>query len=63
LKFEVGTGDEDFDHQARFVQAEFSDYFLIGVYMMNAGQKLENLERRHQLEDLMLGKLKAIKQP
>jgi len=60
LNVELGTGDADFDHQARFIQAEFQSFYVIGVYMMNSGRKLENLQRRHQLEDLMLLKLKDL---
>jgi len=55
-----GTGDKDFDHQARFIQAEYPEYYLIGVYMMNSGMKLENLARRHELENLVLEKLKDL---
>lgn len=53
-------GDVDFDDHARYIQAEFAAFFLIAVYVPNAGQKLVNLQKRGRFDELLLNKLSAL---
>uniref|UniRef100_A0A915ERA4 exodeoxyribonuclease III n=1 Tax=Ditylenchus dipsaci TaxID=166011 RepID=A0A915ERA4_9BILA len=57
VSVECCVGDENFDQQARWIQAEFENYYLIGVYVPNSGQKLVNLDKRKKWEGLILERL------
>lgn len=41
-----GLDDEEMDHEGRIITAEFEKFYLICVYVPNAGNKLVNLPRR-----------------
>lgn len=41
-----GLNDVDLDQEARLITAEFTKFFLICVYVPNAGRKLVNLTKR-----------------
>lgn len=43
---EYGLGDEELDYEGRIITAEFEKFYLICVYVPNAGQKLVTLPRR-----------------
>lgn len=43
---EYGLGDEDMDDEGRIITAEYEKFYLICVYVPNAGRKLVTLPRR-----------------
>uniref|UniRef100_A0A183BLU2 exodeoxyribonuclease III n=1 Tax=Globodera pallida TaxID=36090 RepID=A0A183BLU2_GLOPA len=62
VRVDVGIGDADFDEQARYIQAEYPNFFFVVVYVTNAGQKLVNLQKRARFDELLLEKLTALDQ-
>jgi len=49
----LGIGDEEFDKAARYIQAEFENYFLINIYVPNSGVGLPNLPKRKVWDGLV----------
>lgn len=43
---EKNIGDEEMDEEGRIITAEYSKFFLVCVYVPNAGRQLVNLDRR-----------------
>lgn len=43
---EYGIGDEEMDYEGRIITAEFEKFYVICVYVPNAGNKLVTLPRR-----------------
>lgn len=43
---EKNIGDEEMDEEGRIITAEYAKFFLVCVYVPNAGRKLINLDRR-----------------
>lgn len=43
---EPNLGNEEMDEEGRIITAEYSKFFLVCVYVPNAGRKLVNLDRR-----------------
>lgn len=39
-------GDEQMDDEGRIITAEYSKFFLVCVYVPNAGRELKNMDRR-----------------
>lgn len=39
-------GDAEMDEEGRIITAEYSKFYLVCVYVPNAGRKLVNLDRR-----------------
>uniref|UniRef100_A0A914PCL1 exodeoxyribonuclease III n=1 Tax=Panagrolaimus davidi TaxID=227884 RepID=A0A914PCL1_9BILA len=60
LKISFGFGEEKFDEQGRWIHAEFDNYHIIGTYVPNSGDKLQNLPMRHEWEKNVLKKLKEL---
>lgn len=61
---EKNIGNEEMDEEGRIITAEYSKFFLVCVYVPNAGRKLINLDRRlrwNQLFEKHLTGLKARK--
>ncbi len=51
----------DIDNEGRVLTAEFDDYFLVNVYVPNAGQGLKRLEYKAKWNAVFLDFLKALK--
>jgi exodeoxyribonuclease III len=60
IKCYMGIGDDRFDGHGRLIHAEFDDFHLITVYVMNSGAGLKNLELRGEWEELIRKKLKKL---
>jgi len=60
ISVQCGLDDAKFDDHARFIQAEFDNYYLIGVYVLNSGQKLVNLDKRKQWDALVLKRVTSL---
>lgn len=61
---EKNLGDAEMDEEGRIITAEYSKFFLICVYVPNAGRGLVNMERRlrwNKLFEEHVNKLKAKK--
>lgn len=61
---EQNLDDEEMDKEGRIITAEYSKFYLVCVYVPNAGSKLVNLDRRlrwNQLFDEHITELKAKK--
>lgn len=61
---ENNIGDDEMDEEGRIITAEYSKFYLVGVYVPNAGRKLVNLDRRlrwNKMFEQHVNKLKAIK--
>lgn len=61
---EKNIGDEEMDEEGRIITADYSKYYVVSVYVPNAGRKLVNMERRmrwNQLFDRHINKLKEKK--
>lgn len=46
VKIGFGDKDESEDEQAQLITAEYTKFFVISVYVPNAGRKLVNLQKR-----------------
>lgn len=46
ISVKYGLSNSNFDSEGRIITAEFSEFFLINVYVPNAGQKLVTLPKR-----------------
>uniref|UniRef100_A0AC34FR10 DNA-(apurinic or apyrimidinic site) endonuclease n=1 Tax=Panagrolaimus sp. ES5 TaxID=591445 RepID=A0AC34FR10_9BILA len=60
LKISFGFGNEKFDEQGRWIHAEYENYHIVGTYVPNSGDKLQNLPMRHDWEKYVLKKLKEL---
>lgn len=61
---EYNIGDEELDEEGRIITAEYSKYYLICVYVPNAGRGLKTLDLRlrwNKLFEQHVSKLKAKK--
>uniref|UniRef100_A0A0K0E373 exodeoxyribonuclease III n=1 Tax=Strongyloides stercoralis TaxID=6248 RepID=A0A0K0E373_STRER len=56
----LGIGNKEFDSEGRLITAEYSDFYVVGVYVPNSGSELVNLPKRKIWEDLLLEKLKNL---
>ena len=57
-----GLGIDEHDHEGRVITAEFSDYYLITVYVPNAKDDLSRLEYRCVWEDDFLKYVKKLEE-
>jgi exodeoxyribonuclease III len=57
LKITYGFGEQKFDDQGRWIHAEYENFHVIGTYVINSGDKLQNLPARHEWESHVLSKL------
>jgi exodeoxyribonuclease III len=46
IKVKYGLGIEDHDHEGRVITLEYQDYYLVSVYVPNAGDSLKRLDYR-----------------
>lgn len=53
----INLGD---DSTGRYTMMEFDTFILICVYVMNSGNKLKNLDKRHEWNKLFLKKIKKL---
>lgn len=64
LDVETNIGNEEMDEEGRIITAEYCKFYLICVYVPNAGRKLVNLDRRlhwNKLFEEYVTKLKKLK--
>lgn len=59
---ESNLNDEEMDDEGRIITAEYSKFYLICVYVPNAGRKLVNLDRRMRWNELFEAHVTALKQ-
>uniref|UniRef100_A0A7E4VZC8 exodeoxyribonuclease III n=1 Tax=Panagrellus redivivus TaxID=6233 RepID=A0A7E4VZC8_PANRE len=52
-----GFGEKKFDDMGRWIHAEFDKFHIIGTYVINSGDKLQNLPTRHEWEEHVAAKL------
>ena len=57
IKVTLGLGNEEFDKNGRFIQADYPNFTYIGLYVPNSGQKLVNLAKRAQWDELLFEKI------
>lgn len=43
---DYGIGNEEMDNEGRIITAEYEKFYLVCVYVPNAGRKLVNLPKR-----------------
>ncbi|QQR81570.1 MAG: exodeoxyribonuclease III [Deltaproteobacteria bacterium] len=55
-----GIGHEDHDNEGRVITAEFPEYFLVNVYVPNAGEELKRLPYRMQWDEAFRTYLKGL---
>ncbi|KAI1718705.1 endonuclease/Exonuclease/phosphatase family domain-containing protein [Ditylenchus destructor] len=60
ISVKLGIDNDEFDDHARLIQAEFDNFYILGVYVPNSGTGLKNLDKRKQWEELMLAKITAL---
>jgi exodeoxyribonuclease III len=60
LKVNYGFGEQKFDDQGRWIHAEYENFHVIGTYVINSGEKLQNLPARHEWECHVVEKLKEL---
>ncbi|KAI1722188.1 endonuclease/Exonuclease/phosphatase family domain-containing protein [Ditylenchus destructor] len=60
ISVKLGIDNDGFDDHARLIQAEFDNFYVLGVYVPNSGTGLKNLDKRKQWEELMLAKITAL---
>lgn len=58
---EENLNDEEMDEEGRIITAEYSKFYLICVYVPNAGRKLVNLDRRLRWNKLFEAHVEALK--
>ncbi|GJQ81879.1 putative endonuclease/Exonuclease/phosphatase family [Trypoxylus dichotomus] len=46
ISVEYGIGNEEFDEEGRCITAEYQEFYLVNVYVPNAGRKLVTLPKR-----------------
>lgn len=64
LKVSYGIGSAEFDSEGRLITAEYENFYLVAVYVPNAGQGLKTLDKRMKWDKLFhehLAKLDQIK--
>jgi exodeoxyribonuclease III len=60
VKVNYGFGVEKFDDMGRWIHAEFDTFHIIGTYVINSGDKLQNLPTRHEWESNVVETLKKL---
>ena len=60
LKVATGIGIADHDNEGRVLTAEFSDFFVVNVYVPNSKRELTRLAYRQQWDRDFLGYLKKL---
>ena len=60
ISVSYGMGIEEHDHEGRVITAEYSDYYLVTVYVPNAKEDLSRLEYRQVWEDDFLAFIKNL---
>lgn len=60
IKLEIGLNNLDFDNHARLITAEFKNFYIMGVYVLNSGAKLVNLDKRKKWEEAIREKLSTL---
>jgi len=55
-----GIGIEEHDQEGRIITAEFSDFYLIDVYVPNSGQELARLDYRQDWDRALFGYMKNL---
>lgn len=59
---EENLNDEEMDQEGRIITAEYSKFYLVCVYVPNAGRKLVNLDRRLRWNQLFEKHVTALKE-
>ncbi len=62
LQIIKGIGISDHDNEGRVLTAEFSDYYLVTVYVPNSGQELKRLDYRKGWDEDFKNFLKELEQ-
>lgn len=57
-----GIKDPQMDQEARLITAEYTKFYLLCVYVPNAGRKLVNLEKRMRWDTLFQNYLTELNQ-
>ncbi|XP_031843895.1 recombination repair protein 1 isoform X2 [Nomia melanderi] len=60
IDVKYGINDSDFDHEGRLITAEYPKFFLINVYVPNAGQKLVTLPKKLQWNEVFKNYVKKL---
>ncbi len=60
LSVSYGIGVEEHDHEGRVITLEFSDYYLITVYVPNSQDGLKRLDYRMRWEDDFLAYIRGL---
>lgn len=60
INYEIGLNNFEFDNHGRLITAEFNDFYIMGVYVLNSGQKLVNLEKRKRWEEAIRFKISTL---
>lgn len=60
LKISFGFGEKKFDDMGRWIHAEFQKFHIIGTYVINSGERLQNLKVRHDWESHVLKTLQKL---
>lgn len=55
-----GLNDTEMDSEVRLITAEYNKYFVLCVYVPNAGRKLVNLEKRKKWDTLFQAYVTAL---
>lgn len=59
---DFNLGDAEMDEEGRIITADYTKFFLVCVYVPNAGRKLVNLERRLRWNKLFEDHVKKLKE-
>lgn len=58
---ELNLNDDEMDEEGRIITAEYSKFYLVCVYVPNAGRKLVNLDRRLRWNKLFDAHITALR--
>eukprot|EP01130_Rhizamoeba_saxonica_P007820 TRINITY_DN3161_c0_g1_i3.p1 TRINITY_DN3161_c0_g1~~TRINITY_DN3161_c0_g1_i3.p1 ORF type:complete len:237 (-),score=68.05 TRINITY_DN3161_c0_g1_i3:278-988(-) len=62
ISTETNFGVEELDCEGRMITAEYDDFYIVGTYVPNAGQKLKRMDYRMQWDEVMLNHLNTLKE-
>lgn len=60
IKHYLITGREEHDQEGRTIAVEYNDFYLVNLYVPNAGQDLKRLDYRKQWDQHMLRYIKGL---
>ncbi|XP_076175204.1 recombination repair protein 1 isoform X3 [Ptiloglossa arizonensis] len=60
IDIKYGLNNSEFDNEGRLIMAEYPKFYLIGVYVPNAGQKLVTLPKRLQWNEVFKTYIKKL---